>query len=178
MDSGIPRRQLGRTGEQVSIVGIGGYHLGEVKDEAESIRLVRTALDEGATFLDNSWDYHDGVSETRMGRALSDGYRQRAFLMTKIDGRTRQAAAAQIDESLRRLRTDHVDLLQFHEVIRLEDADRIFAPGGAAEAVEDARRAGSSATSVSPATRAPPSTCTCSAWRMRTGSRSTRCSCR
>src|SRR2546427_3565819 len=115
----IPRRTLGRTGAKVSMVGLGGYHLGMQKDEQESIRIIRTALDSGINFLDNSWDYNDGQSEIRMGKALRDGYRKKAFLMTKIDGRTQKAAAQQLDESLRRLQTDHVDLLQFHEVIRM-----------------------------------------------------------
>ena len=141
MDQQIPRRPLGRTGEDVSILGLGGYHLGEA-GEAEAVRIIRTALDAGMTFLDNSWDYHGGESEERMGLALAGGYREQAFLMTKIDGRTRRAAAAQLDESLQRLRTDRVDLLQFHEIIRMEDADRIFADGGALEAVLEARQAG------------------------------------
>ncbi len=139
----IPRRPLGSTGETVSLIGLGGYHLGKPDlSEAESIRIIRTAIDSGLDFLDNSWDYHDGASEGRMGKALGDGYRDRAFLMTKIDGRDRSSAARQIDESLRRLQTDHVDLLQFHEVIRWNDPDRIFARGGAIEAVVAARDAG------------------------------------
>lgn len=142
MDQQMPHRLLGRTGERVSLVGLGGFHLGKMKDEAESVRLVQRAIDNGLTFLDNSWDYHGGASEERMGRALGDGYRQRAFLMTKIDGRTRQSALAQLEESLRRLRTDRIDLIQFHEIIRREDADRIFAPGGALEAILAARQAG------------------------------------
>src|SRR5262249_57183739 len=96
----------------------------------------------GITFMDNCWDYHDGGSELRMGKALRDGYRKKVFLMTKIDGRTREAAARQIDQSLQRLQTDHLDLLQHHEVIRMEDPDRIFAPGGAMEAVLAAQKAG------------------------------------
>jgi predicted aldo/keto reductase-like oxidoreductase len=120
-DAPIPRRTLGRTGEKVSMVGIGGYHLGKMSDEQESIRLVRTALDHGVNFLDNCWDYNNGVSEERMGKALRDGYRAKAFLMTKIDGHTKAAAAKQLEESLRRLQTDHVDLLQFHEIIRESD---------------------------------------------------------
>jgi aryl-alcohol dehydrogenase-like predicted oxidoreductase len=139
----IPYRTLGRTGERVSAIGIGGYHLGKpYLAESESIRIIRTAIDNGLTFLDNSWDYYDGQSELRMGTALRDGYRQRAFLMTKIDGRDKTTAARQIDESLHRLKTDHVDLLQHHEVIRMDDADRIFAAGGAMEAVLEARSAG------------------------------------
>jgi aryl-alcohol dehydrogenase-like predicted oxidoreductase len=135
-------RQLGSTGEEVSLIGLGGHHIGRQKDETESVKIIRTAIDRGITFLDNSWDYHDGGSEIRMGKALRDGYREKAFLMTKIDGRTRKAAAEQIDESLKRLRTDRIDLLQHHEVIRLEDPDRIFAPDGAMEAVVAAKKAG------------------------------------
>jgi aryl-alcohol dehydrogenase-like predicted oxidoreductase len=138
----IPRRRLGRTGEQVSLVGLGGWHVGVPADEQESIRIVRTAVDGGITFLDNCWDYHAGESERRMGKALRDGYRTRVFLMTKIDGRDRATAARQIDESLRNLGTDVVDLMQIHEVIRESDPDRVFAPGGAIEALAEARRAG------------------------------------
>jgi predicted aldo/keto reductase-like oxidoreductase len=140
--NGIPYRTLGRTGEKVSLVGVGGAHLGRIHDEQEAIRIVRTALDSGVNFMDNSWDYADGKSEERMGKALRDGYRQKAFLMTKIDGRTKQSAMQQLDESLRRLQTDHLDLLQFHEIIRMNDADRIFAPGGALEAALAAKQAG------------------------------------
>src|ERR1700724_3103701 len=114
----VPRRTLGRTGEKVSIVGIGGYHLGGPNvTEAESIRIVRTGLDGGINFLDNCWDYNGGISEIRMGKALRDGYREKAFLMTKIDGRSKEEASRQIDESLKRLKTDHIDLLQHHEII-------------------------------------------------------------
>jgi aryl-alcohol dehydrogenase-like predicted oxidoreductase len=123
-------------------VGVGGFHLGESIDEALAMRIVRAALDEGITFLDNSWDYNDGRSEERMGKALRDGYRERAFLMTKVDGRTRSAAAEQLDESLRRLQTDRIDLVQVHEVIRRDDAERVFAEGGALEALQQARAAG------------------------------------
>src|ERR1051326_6311735 len=139
----FPRRPLGRTGETVSIVGMGGHHLGKPKvSDDEAIRLVRSALDENLNFLDNSWDYNEGRSETIMGKALRDGYRQKAFLMTKIDGRTKESAAKQLDESLRRLQTDRIDLLQHHEVIRYDDPDRIFAPGLAMEAFLDAKKAG------------------------------------
>ena len=138
----VPTRTLGRSGEKVSMVGLGGYHIGMQSDEQESIRIIRTALDNGINFLDNCWDYNNGQSEVRMGKALRDGYRQKAFLMTKIDGRTKQAASQQIEESLKRLQTDHIDLLQFHEVIREEDPDRIFAKGGGMEAVLDAKKAG------------------------------------
>ena len=139
----IPYRILGRTGEKVSAIGLGGYHLGRPGLEAdESIRIVRSALDEGINFLDNCWDYNGGESEIRMGKSLRDGYRQKAFLMTKIDGRDKATATSQINDSLKRLQTDRIDLLQFHEVIRESDPDRIFAAGGALEAVQQARKAG------------------------------------
>jgi diketogulonate reductase-like aldo/keto reductase len=139
---GMPYRTLGTTGEKVSLVGLGGWHVGRQADEQESIDIIRTALDNGINFLDNSWDYHKGVSEIRMGKALADGYRQKAFLMTKVDGRTREAAARQLEESLSRLRVETIDLLQFHEVIHEDDPERIFAPGGAMEAVLAAKEAG------------------------------------
>src|SRR5437868_15535011 len=138
----IPYRPLGSTGVKVSIIGVGGYHIGDPKDEALGIRIIRTALDSGVNFLDNCWDYHDGGSEVRMGKALRDGYREKAFLMTKIDGRTEESAARQIDESLRRLQTDWIDLMQFHEVIRMTDPERVFARDGALKAVLTAQRAG------------------------------------
>ena len=139
----FPQRRLGHTGEMVSMVGLGGYHLARPNvEEAESIRIVRAAIDNGLNFLDNCWDYNDGQSEVRMGKALRDGYRGRAFLMTKIDGRDKKTAAHQIEESLRRLETDHIDLLQFHEIIRTTDPDRIFAAGGAMEAALEAKKAG------------------------------------
>jgi diketogulonate reductase-like aldo/keto reductase len=134
-------RALGRTGEKVSAIGLGGYHIGNPPEE-EGIRIIRTAIDRGLTFLDNCWDYHDGGSERRMGKALRDGYRAKVFLMTKIDGREKPAAAKQIDESLRRLQTDRIDLMQMHEIIRMEDPQRIFAPGGAMEALTEAKKAG------------------------------------
>ena len=140
--NGIPYRELGRTGEKVSLVGIGGYHLGKQVDPNESISIIRKALDEGINFLDNCWDYNGGESEIRMGKALRDGYREKAFLMTKIDGRNKATASSQLEESLRRLQTDRIDLLQFHEVIRDTDPDRIFAAGGALEAVLAAKKAG------------------------------------
>src|SRR5271155_2961524 len=153
----IPRRRLGHTGEMVSMVGLGGYHLGRpYVAEAESLRIVRTAIDNGLNFLDNCWDYNDGQSELRMGKALRDGYRQRAFLMTKIDGRDKKTAARQIEESLRRLETSHIDLLQFHEVIRMDDPERIFAAGGAMEAVLEAKKAGKLRYIALRATRVPP----------------------
>jgi aryl-alcohol dehydrogenase-like predicted oxidoreductase len=135
-------RTLGKTGERVSAIGLGGHHIGRPRDPNEAIRIIRAAIDRGITFMDNSWDYFDGESERRMGWALRDGYRQKVFLMTKFDGRTKQATAQQIDESLRRLQTDHVDLIQFHENIRMEDPDRFFAREGALEAVLAARQAG------------------------------------
>jgi predicted aldo/keto reductase-like oxidoreductase len=138
----VPRRKLGRTGVEVSCLGLGGYHIGNPADPAEGVRLIRSAIDRGIDFLDNCWDYHGGESERRAGLALQDGYRNRAFVMSKIDGHTRAAAARQIDESLKRFRTDHVDLMQFHEVIRPDDPERIFAPGGAWEAMDAARKAG------------------------------------
>jgi aryl-alcohol dehydrogenase-like predicted oxidoreductase len=141
-DSGMIYRKLGRTGEKVSAIGLGGHHIGRPKDENEGIKIIRSALDRGMNFLDNCWDYHDGVSEIRMGKALRDGYRQKAFLMTKFDGRTKEATAKQIDESLQRLQSDHIDLMQFHENIRLEDPDRFFAPEGALEALTEAKKAG------------------------------------
>jgi aryl-alcohol dehydrogenase-like predicted oxidoreductase len=140
--SGMIYRNLGSTGEKVSAIGLGGHHIGRPKDENEGIKIIRSALDRGMNFLDNCWDYHDGVSEIRMGKALRDGYRQKAFLMTKFDGRTKEATAKQIDESLKRLQTDRIDLMQYHENIRLEDPDRFFAPGGALEALMDAKKAG------------------------------------
>lgn len=135
-------RALGSTGEQVSALGLGGFHIGSPETERESIAIIRAAIEGGITFMDNCWDYHDGVSEVRMGKALEGGYRERVFLMTKIDGRTYDAARAQIEESLTRLRTDVIDLMQIHEVIRLEDPDRVFAPDGAIRALVEARDAG------------------------------------
>jgi predicted aldo/keto reductase-like oxidoreductase len=122
---------------------LGGYHLGKTKlPEPDAIRIIRKGIDDGINFLDNCWDYNAGESEIRMGRALRDGYRQRAFLMTKIDGRDKKTAARQIVESLRRLETDHIDLLQFHEIIRVNDPDRIFARGGGMEAALEAKKGG------------------------------------
>jgi predicted aldo/keto reductase-like oxidoreductase len=136
-------RILGRTQEKISVIGLGGYHIGKPQlSEADSIRIIRTAIDRGITLMDNCWDYNNGTSEVRMGKALGEGDRQKVFLMTKIDGRTKQEAARQLDESLKRLQTDHIDLLQHHEVIRPEDPDRIFGEGGAQEAMLEARKAG------------------------------------
>jgi len=144
MDNSIPYRTLGRTGEKISCIGLGGYHIGRSNvSEAEAIKLIQAGIDRGINFLDNSWDYNNGDSEKRMGKALKESsYRQRTFLMTKIDGRTKETAAKQIDESLKRLKVDTLDLLQFHEIVRFDDADRIFADDGAIEAVVDAQKAG------------------------------------
>jgi aryl-alcohol dehydrogenase-like predicted oxidoreductase len=139
----MPMRTLGRTGVKVSLLGLGGFHLGIPKDDKEAIRIIDAAMDHGVTFLDNCWDYNGGKSEERMGAALSEGgRRQKAFLMTKLDGRTRESAAGQLEQSLKRLRTDMIDLVQVHEVIRMEDADRVFGPGGAIEALVAAKKAG------------------------------------
>ncbi|UCH42571.1 MAG: aldo/keto reductase [Dehalococcoidales bacterium] len=141
-ESGIPYRTLGSTGEKVSIIGLGGAHIGIQRDENDSIGIIRTAIDNGINFMDNSWDYNNGASEIRMGKALRDGYRSRVFLMTKIDGQTGKSAIEQLDESLKRLQTDTIDLLQFHEVIRMTDPERIFQPGGGMEAILKAKAAG------------------------------------
>ncbi|HVL68015.1 MAG TPA: aldo/keto reductase [Vicinamibacterales bacterium] len=139
----VPYRTLGRTGERVSAIGLGGWHLGFPRlTDDESVRIIRTAIDRGINFLDNSWDYFEGVSETRMGRALRDGYRGRAFLMTKINGRSKKEAARQLDESLRRFGVETIDLVQHHEMIRFEDANRIFDEEGANAALLEARQAG------------------------------------
>jgi len=136
-------RTLGHTGERVSAIGLGGWHLGlSHVNESLSVRIVRGAIDRGITFMDNSWDYNDGASEERMGNALRDGYREKAFLMTKIDGRSKKEAARQLDESLRRLQTDRIDLVQHHEVIRYEDPHRVFDQDGANAALVAAREAG------------------------------------
>jgi len=139
----MPHRALGSTGERVSAIGLGGWHLGfEHLDEALSLRIVRTAIDRGIDFMDNSWDYNDGASEIRMGKALRDGYRRKVVLMTKIDGRSKAEAAKQLDESLRRLQTDCIDVVQHHEVLRYEDPHRIFDEEGANAALVEARQAG------------------------------------
>jgi predicted aldo/keto reductase-like oxidoreductase len=141
--SGMPYRPLGRTGEQVSAIGLGGWHLALPHvDEALSLRIIRTAIDRGINFMDNSWDYNEGQSELRMGKALRDGYRERVFLMTKIDGRSKKEAARQLDESLRRLGTDRIDLVQHHEILRYEDPHRIFDEDAANAALVEARQAG------------------------------------
>jgi aryl-alcohol dehydrogenase-like predicted oxidoreductase len=139
---GMIYRTLGKTGERVSAIGLGGAHIGRAVSAEMATSIIRSAIDRGITFMDNSWDYSNGEAERRMGAALRDGYRQKVLLMTKFDGRTKQSAARQIDESLQRLQTDHVDLMQFHENIRMEDPDRFFADGGALEALLEAKKAG------------------------------------
>jgi aryl-alcohol dehydrogenase-like predicted oxidoreductase len=135
-------RTLGKTGERVSAIGLGGAHIGRPSDVQGAIRIVRTAIDRGINFMDNCWDYADGKCELWMGQALRDGYRKKVFLMTKFDGRTRAATASQIDDSLKRLETDVIDLIQFHENIRMEDPDRFFGPDGPLEALMAAKKAG------------------------------------
>jgi predicted aldo/keto reductase-like oxidoreductase len=139
----MPYRILGRTGARVSAIGLGGWHIGlKTVSEELGFRIVRAAIDRGINFLDNSWDYNDGASEIRMGKALGDGYRKKVFLMTKIDGRSKAEAARQLDESLRRLQTDCIDLVQHHEMLRFEDPHRIFDDEGAQAALLEARQAG------------------------------------
>ena len=141
--SGMPYRTLGSTGQMVSCIGVGGWHLSlKHVDEGLAERIVRTAIDRGINFMDNSWDYNEGESERRMGKALRDGYREKAFVMTKVDGRSKKEAAKQLDESLKRLKVDYVDLVQHHEVIRYEDPHRIFDEEGANAALLEARAAG------------------------------------
>ena len=137
-------RTLGSTGEKVSAIGLGGSHIGKAPvDEPLAIKLIQSALDRGMNFLDNSWDYNNGQSEIRMGTALAQGgYRSKAFLMTKIDGRTKEVAKAQLEQSLERLKTDHIDLVQHHEILRFDDPNRIFEDGGAIEALVEAKQAG------------------------------------
>ncbi len=142
--AGMLYRELGTTGERVSAIGMGGYHLdkdGKIPEQ-DAIHLVRTAIDAGITFMDNCWDYNDGISEVRLGQALKNGYRQKIFLMTKLDARTAKDYDKQLEQSLGRLNTDVIDLVQFHEILRFEDPDRIFAEGGAIHAAMAARAAG------------------------------------
>lgn len=138
----LAKRMLGKTGERISALGLGGFHLGLPRDPRETIRMIHAAIEGGLTFMDNAWDYHQGESEIRMGEALRGGYRDQVFLMSKIDGQTRKAAIAQMDQSLKRLRADHLDLLQLHEIIRPDDPERVFAPGGAMDALVEAKKAG------------------------------------
>jgi|SRR6185312_10330018 len=140
---GLASRVLGRTGERVSAIGLGGWHLAlKHVDERTSLRIVRSAIDRGITFLDNSWDYNEGQSELRMGKVLKEGYRDKVFLMTKIDGRSKREATRQLNQSLRRLQTDRIDLVQHHEILRFEDPHRVFDPEGANAALVEARDAG------------------------------------
>jgi aryl-alcohol dehydrogenase-like predicted oxidoreductase len=142
-DSVMQYRTLGRTKVQVSALGLGGYHIGSPQlTRTEAVRIIRAALDGGLSFMDNSWDYREGESETRLGKALKDGYRSQAFVMTKVDGRDKKEAARQLDQSLTRLGRHEIDLLQHHEVIRFDDVDKIFAAGGAMEAFVAAQQAG------------------------------------
>jgi predicted aldo/keto reductase-like oxidoreductase len=141
--NGIGRRKLGRANAEVSIIGIGGYHLGLPNvTEQDAIRIVHTGLDQGINFLDNCWDYNAGVSEERVGKALQGGYREKAFLMTKIDGRTGTAARQQLEQSMARLKTDHIDLVQIHEVIRMTDPEQAFRPGNVIDVLQQARKEG------------------------------------
>jgi aryl-alcohol dehydrogenase-like predicted oxidoreductase len=143
MDSEMPYRVLGRTGARVSAIGLGGWHLGlKAVSPSLATRIIHAAIDRGINFLDNSWDYNEGTSEARMGAALHDGRRQKVFLMTKIDGRSKAEAARQLEQSLRRLQTDCIDLVQHHEVLRFEDPHRIFDEEGAHAALLEARQAG------------------------------------
>jgi aryl-alcohol dehydrogenase-like predicted oxidoreductase len=140
----IPRRPFGRTGETVTAIGMGGFHIGLVGSEREAISLVRAAIDGGIGFMDNAWEYHEGKSEIRMGKALANGYRERVFLMSKVctHGRDAKVAMRQLEDSLRRLRTDYLDLWQVHEVAYAGDPDRHFMKGGVIEALDRAREKG------------------------------------
>ncbi|MDQ3684391.1 MAG: aldo/keto reductase, partial [Acidobacteriota bacterium] len=139
----IPRRPLGRTGVEVSALALGGYHIALAKNKKESIRIVHEAVDAGVTFMDNAWEYHDGRSEELMGKAL-EGRRHEVFLMTKVctHGRDRRTAMRHLDESLKRLKTDYLDLWQVHEVVYDNDPELHFAEGGVIEALDEAKRAG------------------------------------
>ena len=138
----IPTRPLGNTGVNVSILGLGGYHIGRIKDDNRSIRLIREAIDRGVTFLDNAWEYHNGRSEELVGKALEGGYREKAFVMTKHHGRDKKTAMEHLEDNLRRLRTDVIDLWQFHEVVYDKDPEMIFAAGGGIEAADLAKKQG------------------------------------
>ena len=176
----LPMRRLGRTNENVSSIGMGGFHIGKPDlPDLDAIKLIHAGIDRGITFLDNSWDYNSGNSELRMGRALTvGGYRDKVFLMTKIDGRSKAAFDEQFEQSLHRLLTDHVDLVQFHEIIRPDDADRIFAPGGALEAALAAKAAGKTRFIGFTVTKIRNTIYTCSISQSGTVSRSIRCRCR
>jgi len=138
----VPTRPLGGTGVNVSMLGLGGHHAGRGRDEGRAVRLIRKAIDMGATFMDNAWEYHNGRSEEFMGKALLDGYRAKAFLMTKHHGRDKKTAMEHLEDSLRRLRTDVIDLWQFHEIVYEKDPEMIFAPGGGIEAADLAKKQG------------------------------------
>ena len=142
-DSTIPRRPFGRHHDQISILGLGGYHLGAIASQKEATAVVRTALDAGVTFMDNAWDYNEGVSEIRMGKALK-GCRDRVFLMTKVctHGRDGRTAMRQLEESLTRLQTDYLDLWQIHECVYYDEPELHFAAGGVVEALDKARQQG------------------------------------
>lgn len=142
IDRPVPKRPFGRSGEEVSMLALGGYHIAVPADEQEGIRLVREGIDAGVTFLDNAWEYHRGRAEEIMGKALQEGYRERAFLMTKHHGRDKETALRHLEDSLSRLRTDVIDLWQFHEVIYEKDPGMIFAPGGGIEAAVQAKKEG------------------------------------
>jgi aryl-alcohol dehydrogenase-like predicted oxidoreductase len=139
----IPTRFLGSTGVRVSALGLGGYHLGKMKSQRDAIRVTHAAIDAGITFMDNAWEYHEGRSEEIMGKAISDR-RDRVFLMTKLctHGRGKREAMKQLEQSLRRLKTDFLDLWQIHECVYENDPELHFAKGGAVEALQDARRQG------------------------------------
>ena len=140
--TGLPGRSFGKTDEKISVLGIGGYHIGVSRfTDSESVRLIQEAVDAGVNFMDNAWEYHNGRSEERMGKALV-GRRDRVFLMTKHHGRDKKTAMAHLDDSLRRLKTDRLDLWMFHECVYDEDPDRIFAPGGGIEAADLAKKQG------------------------------------
>jgi len=138
--NGIPTRTLGKTGEEVSIIGLGGYHIGKM-DKNESVKLIKRAIDKGITFLDNAWCYHQGLSEKLMGKALKDGYRKKAFVMTKNHGRTKERFNKQLEDSLKRLQTDYIDLLQLHEIINIGEPAKIDKEG-VLEAAVKAKEAG------------------------------------
>ncbi len=140
-DSGMPTRPLGRTGERVSLLGLGGNDAASIRDDAECIDFIRRAIDMGVTFMDNAWEYRGGRAEEIMGRALRDGYRKKVFLMTKHHGRDKKTALQHLDDSLRRLQTDVIDLWQFHEVVYPKDPEMIFTMGGI-EAARQAKKAG------------------------------------
>jgi len=142
-EQGVPMRALGKTGEKVSLLALGGHHSTRAKEEKDSLRLIQRAVHEGITFLDNAWDYHDGRAEERMGKALEEGkLRDKVFLMTKVCGRTAKEAQSNLEDSLRRLRTDHIDLWQFHEINYEKDPDRVFAQEGAIEVALKAKEQG------------------------------------